>query len=107
LEEARSDGEGTLPCSTFIYDAEVWRGRKIVRESVVNKLLILIKKLLETPSQRIFKRGFERAVWLIRKTAIKSGVLAQKSGLHILAWNCVVVRIRREDRRAGMKQLRC
>ena len=82
-------------------------GRKIVSESVVNKLLILIKKLLETPSQRIFKRGFERAVWLIRKTAIKSGVLAQKSGLHILAWNCVVVRIRREDRRAGIKQLRC
>ena len=42
-------------------------GRKIVRESVVNKLLVLIKRLLETPSQRIFKRGFERAVWLIRK----------------------------------------
>jgi len=41
--------------------------RKIVSESVVNKLLIIIKKLLETPSQRIFKRGFERAVWLIRK----------------------------------------
>ena len=41
--------------------------RKIVSESVVNKLLILIKKLLETPSQRIFKRGFERAVRLIRK----------------------------------------
>ena len=50
-------------------------GRSIVSESVVNKLLILIKKLLETPSQRIFKRGFERAVWLIRKTAIKSRVL--------------------------------
>ena len=42
-------------------------GRKIVRESVVNKLLVLIKKLLETPSQRIFKRGFEKAVWLIRE----------------------------------------
>ena len=50
-------------------------GRSIVSESVVNKLLILIKKLLETPSQRIFKRGFEKAVKLIRKTAIKSGVL--------------------------------
>ena len=42
-------------------------GRSIVRESVVNKLLILIKKLLETPSQRIFKRGFEKAVKLIRE----------------------------------------
>jgi len=42
-------------------------GRSIVSESVVNKLLILIKKLLETPSQRIFKRGFEKAVWLIRE----------------------------------------
>jgi len=42
-------------------------GRKIVRESVVNKLLVLIKRLLETPSQRIFKRGFEKAVKLIRK----------------------------------------
>ena len=41
--------------------------RKIVSESVVNKLLIIIKKLLETPSQRIFKRGFEKAVWLIRE----------------------------------------
>ena len=50
-------------------------GRSIVSESVVNKLLILIKKLLETPSQRIFKRGFEQAVWLIRKTALKNGVL--------------------------------
>ena len=50
-------------------------GRSIVSESVVNKLLVLIKKLLETPSQRIFKRGFEKAVKLIRKTAIKSGVL--------------------------------
>ena len=50
-------------------------GRKIVSESVVNKLLVLIKRLLETPSQRIFKRGFEKAVWLIRKIAIKSGVL--------------------------------
>jgi len=50
-------------------------GRSIVRESVVNKLLVLIKRLLETPSQRIFKRGFEKAVKLIRKIAIKSGVL--------------------------------
>jgi len=41
--------------------------RKIVSESVVNKLLVLIKRLLETPSQRIFKRGFEKAVWLIRE----------------------------------------
>ena len=50
-------------------------GRSIVSESVVNKLLVLIKRLLETPSQRIFKRGFEKAVKLIRKIAIKSGVL--------------------------------
>ena len=42
-------------------------GRSIVSESVVNKLLVLIKRLLETPSQRIFKRGFEKAVKLIRK----------------------------------------
>ena len=42
-------------------------GRSIVGESVVNKLLVLIKRLLETPSQRIFKRGFEKAVKLIRK----------------------------------------
>ena len=41
--------------------------RKIVSESVVNKLLVLIKRLLETPSQRIFKRGFEKAVKLIRE----------------------------------------
>jgi len=39
--------------------------RSIVRDSVVNKLLILIKRLLEAPSQRIFKRGFERAARLI------------------------------------------
>jgi len=56
--------------------------RKIVSESVVNKLLILIKKLLETPSQRIFKRGFERAVWLIRKIERLSVGAVQLSALN-------------------------
>ncbi|MBA7512281.1 hypothetical protein ES705_04285 [subsurface metagenome] len=39
----------------------------IVNGMIVEKLSILIEKLLETPGMRVFKRGFEKAVELLQK----------------------------------------
>ncbi len=41
--------------------------RDIVNRMIVEKLSILIEKLLETPGMRVFKRGFEKAVALLQK----------------------------------------
>jgi hypothetical protein len=42
--------------------------RDIMNEMVVEKLVALIEKLLETRGMRIFKRGFEKAVELLEKS---------------------------------------
>ena len=45
--------------------------RDIVNRMIVEKLLALIEKLMETPGMRVFKRGFEKAVELLRKSEEK------------------------------------
>jgi len=42
------------------------RGGKIVSESVLEKLRFLMEKLNETRGMRIFRRGFERAIGILR-----------------------------------------
>ncbi len=42
--------------------------RDIVNKMIVEKLLALIKKLLETQGMRVFKRGFEKSVELLQKS---------------------------------------
>ena len=41
--------------------------RDIVNRMIVEKLLALIEKLMETPGMRVFKRGFKKAVALLQK----------------------------------------
>ena len=42
------------------------RGGRIVSESVLEKLRFLMEKLNETRGMRIFRRGFERAIGILR-----------------------------------------
>jgi hypothetical protein len=43
------------------------RGRSIVNEMLVEKLLALIEKLKETKGMRIFRRGLKKAVEMLEK----------------------------------------
>ena len=61
-----------------LFRAAMWyakRGRSIVNEMLVEKLLGLIEKLKETKGKRIFRRGFKKAVEMLEKGEEK-GVFA-------------------------------
>ena len=61
-----------------LFRAAMWYakyGGSIVNEKLVEKLLGLIAKLLETSGARVFRRGFEKAVEMLEKGEEK-GVFA-------------------------------
>ena len=56
------------------------RGRSIVNGLLVEKLLGLIAKMLETSGARVFRRGLKRAVELLQKGE-ENGMFAWAPGL--------------------------
>ena len=59
-----------------LYRASLWytkRLRGIVNETLVKKLLVLVKRLGETKGMRIFKKGLKKAVKLL-ETGEETGV---------------------------------
>ena len=54
----------------ILYRASLWYAKRrgcIVNASLVEKLLALVGRLKETKGMRIFKRGFKKAVEMLRK----------------------------------------
>ncbi len=66
-----------------LYRASLWylkRGGGIVNRLLVEKLLELVERLKETKGMRIFKRGFKKAVEML-KNGEENGVFAWAPGL--------------------------
>ena len=58
------------PLDKALYRASLWYAKhrgSIVNASLVEKLLGLVERLKETKGMKIFKRGFKKAVEMLRK----------------------------------------
>ena len=58
------------PLDKALYRASLWYAKhrgSIVDTALVEKLMALVERLKETKGKRIFKRGFKKAVEMLRK----------------------------------------